>query len=92
MSTLSEIEVRKIKDATVREVISRLTQGAVDASRIGRRVLVWDFKLRRAGEGEKLKCLAARLNVSSARMSQAVADVEAHLFEIRNINSPGQQK
>ena len=79
---LSDIEVRRIRDATVREVIDRLTKGAASPERIGRRVLVWKHQL--VGN-EKVKDLAHRLNVSSARISQAVADASEDLYEIRNI-------
>lgn len=85
MSLLSEIETRRIKDETVREVLRRLVKNAKDPERIGRRVLAWDFELRRGEQREKLLTFAQRLGVSSAAASQSVAEAEAALFEVRSL-------
>jgi hypothetical protein len=82
--SLSEIEVRRIKDQTIREVIGKLTANARDPERIGRRVLAWEFKLRQAESGERLLQLAKRLGISVSGASQAVADAEGALIEIKH--------
>jgi uncharacterized protein YigA (DUF484 family) len=87
MSVLSDIETRRIRDETIREVIRHLMQNARDPERIGRRVLAWDFKLREGEQREKLLTFAKTLGVSSARASTAVSEAEADLFEVRNVKS-----
>jgi hypothetical protein len=92
VSLLSDIEARRIRDETVREVIARLRKGASDPERIGRRVLAWDYRLRQAATGEKLVKFAQRLEVSPARASIAVSDAHAALSEIVNVNTAPTEK
>lgn len=85
MSTLPSPEVQSIREQAIREVIRHLTKDACDPARIGRRVLVWDYRLRRQAEGEKVISLAARLGVSQPRASKAIADAETSLYAIKVI-------
>jgi len=84
MTTLTEIEVRRIRDETIREVIRRLTKGATDRERIGSRVVAWEYRLKDAAQREKMLILAKRLGVSAPRVSQAVAVADAELHAILN--------
>ena len=85
MNTLPSPEVQAIREANTREVIRHLTKDACDPARIGRRVLVWDYRLRRQAEGERVISLAARLGVSQPRASRAIADAETALYAIKVI-------
>ena len=87
MTTLSEIEIRQIKDATIREVIRKLTKGARDPERIGRRVLMWQFTLNPVG---KKLSLAKQLGVAEATVSIALTDAHAALSELRKATSASQ--
>jgi hypothetical protein len=84
MTALSEIEARQIQDKTIRDVIARLTERATDPERIGRRVLVWKFQLHRTGESEKVIDLAKRLGVSQPCASQAIAEAQSNIHNLRN--------
>jgi hypothetical protein len=85
MSVLSEIEARRIKDATIRAVILRITNRTHDLATVGARAFVWKHALTVADKKPKLLTLAAHLGVSSARASTAVSAAESALFEVRNV-------
>lgn len=87
MTTLSDIEVRQVRDEAIRDVVRRLVQGARNPARIGVRVLQWDYVLNRATTNEKQLSFAKRLGVSEPRVCVAVADAEAAITEIRNAKS-----
>jgi len=84
VSTLSDIEARQLRDATVRVVIARLTARATDPERIGRRVLVWKFQLNQNAERGKVIDLAKRLGVSQPCASQAIAEAQSLIYDLRN--------
>jgi uncharacterized protein YigA (DUF484 family) len=86
MSTLSEIEIRRIKDETIRSVIDRLTQNARTPERIGKRVLAWKFQLRAQSQREKLLSFSKRLGMASSSASVAVTAAETHINDIRFSN------
>jgi hypothetical protein len=85
--TIASPEVQAIREQTVREVIRYLTKDARDLERIGRRVLLWEYQLRRKESEEKVISLAQRLGVSQPRVSKALADVQESLLAIKVIAS-----
>jgi hypothetical protein len=89
VSELSDIEIRRIREQAIRDLLRELTTLARDPERIGRRVLALEYRLNRAAKGELLLTFAKRLGVSSARASVAVSDAEATLFELRKVTPSG---
>ena len=68
----------------MRDVIARLTARATDPERIGRRVLVWKFQLNQNAERGKVIDLAKRLGVSQPCASQAIAEAQSLIYDLRN--------
>jgi hypothetical protein len=87
MSTLTDIEARQTRDQTIRALLRWLMRDARDPTRIGRRVLILNYRLNGQPAGDRMLKLAKELGVSSARVSIAVADAEAEIFRIRNVIS-----
>jgi len=83
MSTLSDIETRRIRDETIRHVIARLTQNAQDESTIGRRCLAWKFQLTRHQTRQRLVDFAKRMAVSKQAAHKHATSAQAAIFDIR---------
>jgi hypothetical protein len=87
MTTLSDIEVMRIRNEAIRqgsrELVTRLLKHASNnPKRVFSRVLALDHKLNGPERQEKLLTLAHRLGVSSPRASQAVTEAEDTLHEV----------
>jgi hypothetical protein len=67
--TLSEIEARKIRHATIARLLQFLTKGARTAAATGRRAELFNFLIN-ASEYQRQRHLAKRLHISEARASQ----------------------
>ena len=92
MKSLPSLDEQLSREAMMRWVIDRLTNRTNDLSTVGARAFVWKHALAREGQKDKLLTLAAKLKVSSARASQAVASAEGAIVEVRTINTASYPK
>jgi hypothetical protein len=87
MNSLPSLDEQLSREAIIRWVIDRLTNRTNDLSTVGARAFVWKHALAREGQRGKLLTLAAKLKVSSARASVAVAEAEGAIVKVRTINT-----
>ena len=82
---LPDLHERKIRNKTVKRLISMLTKNANEPDRIGRRVLVLNWLLQEEEnvKPQSQKHLAQILGVSEGRVSQMLSAVEDGLEKIR---------
>jgi hypothetical protein len=83
VSTLTEIEARRIRHDTIRRTISFLARAAKSPRRVGLRVMLLDYVLTDSEGRGKQKELARRLGLSEGRASKAIADLSASLAALR---------
>jgi len=84
------VAIQRIREDAIRWAIDRLTNRTHDLKTVGARAFVWKHALAREGQKGKLLTLAARLQVTSARASQAVAEAEGAILFARTINTASQ--
>src|ERR1035441_2554163 len=85
--SLPSLDEQLSREAMIRWVIDRLTNRTNDLSTVGARAFVWKHALACEGKRGKLLTLAAKLKVSAARASQAVASTEGDIVKVRTINT-----
>ena len=82
---LGDLHERKVRNETVKMIVSMLTKNACEPDRIGRRVLVlnWLLQEKENVKPQSQKNLAQILGVSEGRVSQMLSAIEDGLEKIR---------